>query len=106
MTTKTKSQTPTKKFTYLRVPLDDNFNSGLQLILDDNPFFSHVDALRFAMGKYIKQNYFSSNKVNINHLKFNNPKTNSNDVTDFLVNSPGTKIEFDSFEDIDQLFKN
>jgi hypothetical protein len=68
MTTKTTSKTPTKKFTYLRVPLDDNFNSGLQLILDDNPYFSPVDALRFAMGKYIKQTYFGKKKSNLADL--------------------------------------
>jgi hypothetical protein len=106
MTTKTKS--PTKKFTYLRVPLDDNFSNGLQLILNDNPFFSPVDALRFAMGKYIKHNYFgvNSSKVNINRLKFNNPQTNSQDITNFLQNNPDTKIEFDTFEDLDKIFKN
>ena len=102
MTTKT----PTKKFTYLRVPLDDNFNNGLQLILNDNPYFSPVDALRFAMGKYIKQNYNYNTKININHLMQNNTKTNSTDVTSFLQNNPNTKIEFDTFEDIDQLFQN
>jgi hypothetical protein len=103
MTTKTK--TPTKKFTYLRVPLDDNFNSGLQMIIDDNPYFSQVDALRFVMGKYVKQNYFgdTSAKVNINRLKFNNPQTNSQDVTNFLQNNPDTKVEFDTFEELDQL---
>jgi hypothetical protein len=66
MTTKTK--TPPKKFTYLRVPLDDSFNSGLQLILNDNPYFSPVDALRFAMGKYVKQTYLGNKKSNLADL--------------------------------------
>ncbi len=102
MTTKT----PIKKFTYLRVPLDDNFSSGLQLILNDNPYFSPVDALRFAMGKYIKQNYNYNTSVNINHLMQNNIKTSSDDVTCFLQNNPNTKIEFDTFEDLEQLFQD
>ena len=62
------TKTPTKKFTYLRVPLDDNFNNGLQLILNDNPYFSPVDALRFAMGKYIKQNYITKKESKLADL--------------------------------------
>lgn len=62
MTTKTKSQTSNKKFNYLRIPLDDNLNQGLQLILNDNPYFNQVDAAKFAIGKYIKQEFALPNK--------------------------------------------
>jgi hypothetical protein len=66
MTTKTK--TPTKKFNYLRVPLDDNFNNGLQLILNDNPFFSQADAVKYVLGKYIKQNYSNTKVSKLSNL--------------------------------------
>jgi hypothetical protein len=55
MTTKTK--TPTKKFSYLRIPLDDNLNNDLQFIMNSNPYFSQVDAAKFAIGKYMKQEF-------------------------------------------------
>jgi hypothetical protein len=105
MTTKTISKTPTKKFTYLRIPLDDNLSDDLQYIMNSNPYFSQVDAAKFAIGKYMKQEYINTanSNININRLKFNNPQTNSQDVTNFLQNNPDTKVEFDTFEELDQL---
>jgi hypothetical protein len=107
MKTKTTTNNSTKKFTYLRIPLDDKLGSGLQSIINDNPYFSQIDAAKFAIGRYIKQSYSSQNsiaKISINRLKQNNPNTNNDDVTTFLQNNPDTKIEFDTLEQIDQLF--
>jgi hypothetical protein len=104
MTTKT----PTKKFSYLRIPLDDNLSSDLQSIMDNNPYFNRVDAAKFAIGKYISQGFESStppSNANVNRLKANNSKIQPQDITNFLQNNPEAKVEFDAFEDLNQVFQ-
>jgi hypothetical protein len=40
---------------FLRLPVDEKTDKLIQDIIDENPFFTPLDAIRFILGKHIRQ---------------------------------------------------
>ncbi len=52
----------TKQTKFIRLPLDDLMMSIIQPIMDENPFFSELDAIRFLIGRQIKETHLKQKK--------------------------------------------
>lgn len=52
---KVSSTKKTKIQKFLRLPIDEKTDRLIQDIIVENPFFTPLDAIRFILGKYIKQ---------------------------------------------------
>lgn len=66
---KTKSVKKPKIQKFLRLPVDEKTDRLIQDIIAENPFFTPLDAIRFILGKFIKQGNQRKSLVYFSKLK-------------------------------------
>jgi|GEM_PF-4409089 len=69
LTVKSKSVKKPKIQKFLRLPVDEKTDRLIQDIIAENPFFTPLDAVRFILGKYIKQSNQRKSLVYFSKLK-------------------------------------